>query len=336
MSGRSLLRHTVVAALAGLGGCSRIPGALEPHADEASFIARLFWIFLAVSAAVWLATMIGLWIAVRSRHRDTPPPLEPQPRERGTTITVSVLVALTGLTLLALTGLSYFGQGRLFARETGGLTVRLVGHQFWWEIQYEDADPSRVVTTANELHVPVGQPVTLKLDSTDVIHSFWIPSLSGKEDLIPGRQNLLQIRVERAGVYRGQCAEFCGWQHAHMGLLVVASPPDEFGRWRDAQLASAEPPATPERQRGHDVFMSRPCMMCHAISGTEAGGRVGPDLTHVASRRTLAAGTLPMGRGPLGAWITDPQGIKPGSHMPNMRIEPAELEDLISYLESLR
>jgi cytochrome c oxidase subunit 2 len=211
----------------------------------------------------------------------------------------------------------------------------VTGYQWWWEIQYEDDDPSRNFTTANEIHIPAGAPVRIKLASSDVIHSFWVPNLFGKQDLIPGQENEIRFVAERPGTYRGQCAEYCGFQHAHMSFFVVAESKDVFEAWRDKQIKSAEPPADPERQHGQQVFLSSPCALCHAIRGTEAGGRVGPDLTHLMSRRSIAAGTLPTSRGTVAAWIVDPQSIKPGNNMPLVTVSPDDLHALVSYLEGL-
>jgi cytochrome c oxidase subunit II len=213
--------------------------------------------------------------------------------------------------------------------------VTLSGHQWWWEIRYDDTDPSRSFTTANELHVPVGRPVMISLQSTDVIHSFWVPSIAGKEDLIPGWKNSIIITAQSPGLYRGQCAEFCGLQHANMGLLVFADPPDKFDSWYAAQVAPApSPPAAVKH--GHDVFMSSGCILCHGIRGTTAGAKVGPDLTHVASRTSLAADTLDFNHGNLVAWIADPQAVKPGSNMPKVNLSDADREAVARYLENLK
>jgi cytochrome c oxidase subunit 2 len=194
----------------------------------------------------------------------------------------------------------------------------------------------RSFTTANEIHLPVGEPITVKLTSSDVIHSFWVPALMGKQDAIPGRENQIGFSVDKPGVYRGQCAEFCGLQHAHMGMVVFADTKDAFEAWRNGQIADAAAPTQIEQQKGQEVFLSHPCVACHTIRGTDAGGRTGPDLTHLASRTTLAAGTLPLNRGSLAAWITDPHGIKPGVDMPLIPLEPDALQSLASYLEGLK
>ena len=328
-----------------LTGCERWPDALDPKAPEAHDIAWLIWTFTGLLGAIWLAVVIAMLIAIRGGRRVVPPAAGATPLdalalhpagERSRTVIVGVLGGLTALTVLVLTGLSYATQRSLFAPRQEGLSILVTGKQWWWELQYEDADPSRIVETANEIHVPVNVPVTLKLEASDVIHSLWVPRLMGKEDLIPGRQNVKRVFVTQPGVYRGQCAEFCGQQHAHMGLLIIAEPMADFERWRDRQRAEAASPSNDEEQAGHDAFLKRSCVMCHQIRGTDAGGRSGPDLTHVGSRMTLAAGTLPLTRGSLAAWIVDPHGVKPGVDMPLTKLEPDELNAIAAYLESLK
>ncbi|HEX2137600.1 MAG TPA: cytochrome c oxidase subunit II [Microvirga sp.] len=320
-----------------LAGCQGWQSALDAQGPTARALADMFWIFVAVLATVWILTMVALLLALRKRRPPGTDPLATDPAaERRMTIAVSVAVGLTLVTVLTLTGLSYGGQKALFSHVDGALTVRVTGHQWWWEVTYEDPQPNMVFTTANEIHIPVGEPVVIKLESTDVIHSFWVPNLTGKMDAITGRQNQIQIQADRPGVYRGQCAEFCGLQHAHMGLLLIAEPREEFLRWRDRQVSSAEAPSDPERQRGMEIFLSKPCVMCHQIRGTDAGGKVAPDLTHVGSRRYIAAGTLETTRGNIAAWIVDPHGIKPGVNMPTIQLEPGEVQPLASYLEGLK
>jgi cytochrome c oxidase subunit II len=320
-----------------LGGCQHWQSVLNAQGPAASSLARMFWIFVAVLATVWVLTMVALLLSLRRRRPVDADPLATNPAtERRMTITISVAVGLTLLTVISLTGLSYAAQKVLFAHKDGALTLLVTGQQWWWKITYEDFQPNRVFTTANEIHIPVGEPVLIKLESSDVIHSFWVPSLTGKMDAITGRQNQIQIQADRPGIYRGQCAEYCGLQHAHMGLLVVAESKEDFERWREQQISSAIPPRDEERQRGMEIFLSKPCTMCHQIRGTDAGGKIAPDLTHVGSRRTIAAGTLENTRGNLAAWIVDPQGIKPGAHMPVIKLEPDEVQPLAVYLESLK
>jgi cytochrome c oxidase subunit 2 len=320
-----------------LAGCQGWQSALDAHGPAARTLAALFWIFTAVLATVWILTMGAMLLALRKRRAAGTDPLATNPQtERRMTIVVSAAVGLTLLTVLTLTGISYGGQKALYAHKDGAISLLVTGRQWWWQVTYEDPQTNRVFTTANEIHIPVGVPVLVKLESADVIHSFWVPNLTGKLDAITGRQNQLVIQADRPGVYRGQCAEFCGLQHAHMGMLVIAEPKEDFERWRDRQIASATPPADPERQRGMEIFMSKPCVMCHQIRGTDAGGRVAPDLTHVGSRRYIGAGTLETTRGNLAAWIVDPHGVKPGVNMPTIQLEPDEVQPLASYLEGLR
>ncbi|MCB8821792.1 cytochrome c oxidase subunit II [Microvirga rosea] len=331
------LRIVSIASLVPLAGCKGWQSALDTHGPGATSLEKLFWIFLFILTVVWILTMLGLLVALRARRDAATDPLAVDAtRERTMTRTVATLVGLTAVTVLALTGFSYAYQKRLFDRTENVLTIKVTGHQWWWQVDYEDEQPNRTFTTANEIHIPVGEPVRLKLEASDVIHSFWVPSLMGKMDNIPGRQNVIELQADREGVYRGQCAEFCGWQHAHMAMLIVAKPKAEFENWKNQQIASASPPSDDAQKRGEQVFFTSPCVMCHSVRGTSAGGRVGPDLTHVGSRLTLAAGTLQNTRGNLAAWIVDPQRIKPGTNMPLMQINPQDLDLLVSYLEGLK
>jgi cytochrome c oxidase subunit 2 len=317
---RARAQAVVITLAMALGGCRGWQSALDPQGPQARELAWLFWLFLAVLTAIFVAVMIALALALISRGPPRDDPLAVDPRsERRKNFVIAGLAAATGVTVLVLTGFSYMSQRNLFRVEEEAVTIRITGHQWWWEIRYEEEDASRTFTTANEIHVPVGRPVKVKLNSADVIHSFWVPALMGKQDLIPGQENDLRFVAERPGVYRGQCAEFCGLQHAHMGLLVVAEEAEAFDRWRDRQIAPAETPIEPERIGGQQAFLSRPCVMCHTVRGTDAGGKVAPDLTHVGGRRQLAAGTLPMSRGNLAAWIVDPTPTTSTTSRPTSR-----------------
>lgn len=214
-------------------------------------------------------------------------------------------------------------------------TVQIIGHRWWWEVKYV-GDPAHTVVTANEIHIPVGEPVRLELSSADVIHSFWIPQLAGKTDVIPGQQNVAWLQADSAGVYRGACTEYCGLQHANMAAFVVAQPPAEFAQWLDAQRDSASAPKDPEAAAGLAVFQKSACSTCHAIRGSDALGHVGPDLTHLMSRMTIAGGALENTRGNLAGWISNSQDVKPGNAMPSMRLRPGDLQALVSYLETLK
>ncbi|WP_263484982.1 cytochrome c oxidase subunit II [Mesorhizobium sp. AD1-1] len=321
-----------------LQGCAGWQSALDPKGPAAGELAWLIWFFTALCAVVWALVMIALAapLVMRSRSGDEPLLLDEAAERRKMRVVVSA-IGVTAIILIGLTLLSFFANRTLAAigSETA-LTIRVTGHQWWWEVRYEDATPSRILTTANEIHIPAGEPVRLLLTSTDVIHSFWIPSLAGKLDLIPGHMNVLDIKADKPGVYRGQCAEFCGAQHANMGTFIIAEPREKFDAWWNDQLQPAAAPTGDEAKAGQYLFLRRPCVMCHRIGGTPAGGTVAPDLTHIAGRKTLAAGTLTMSRGNLAAWIADPQGIKPGSHMPVVELNGDELNAIVAYLEGLK
>ena len=214
------------------------------------------------------------------------------------------------------------------------LTIEIVAHQWWWDAEYHGRLYSDYFHTANEIHIPVGRKVLLHLTSADVIHSFWVPKLAGKMDVIPGQVNALWVQANAPGRYMGTCGEFCGFDHAHMHLYVVADPPAEFDRWRQAQIRPAAPPVTPQQARGLALVEYR-CSLCHAVRGTQAAAQAAPDLTHLMSRRTIAAGTLPNNPATLSGWIEDPQSVKPGALMPNQALSGSELTDLRAYLETL-
>ena len=245
--------------------------------------------------------------------------------------------ALIGIGLAAL-AIASFVADRSMANAAAHekLSITVTANQWWWDVQYNASDPSKIVRTANELHLPVGVPAHITLHSNDVIHSFWVPSLAGKQDLIPGRETDVTIIPRTVGIYRGQCAEFCGAQHAHMALVVNVDSYADFIKWWAHQLRPAPPPSTPIALAGYKYVTARQCALCHTIAGTPAGGTIGPDLTHLASRRSIAAGTLPMDRGNLYGWVADPQSIKPGTKMPTVDLEPSDLHAVIAYLETLK
>lgn len=312
--------------------------ALHPAGMQADRIADLFWVFFVVCAVVWVLVLgFAVLAVVRSWRRGVAAdePVTNARMRRG-------IITAVAATALILTGfmVADFAVGRAVggyhAQSTDALTIQIIGHQWWWEVIYEDSVPSRSISTANEIHIPVGRPVLIKGESRDVIHSFWIPSLQGKRDLIPGYTTMLWLRADQPGVYEGQCAEYCGHQHARMRLTVIAHEPAEFSEWYENSRLPGRPPADSITQRGQDVFLAGPCVMCHTIRGTPAGGSVGPELTHWAARRTIGAGTLPNTRGHLAAWILDSQRIKPGNLMPPNPLPPDELEALLAYLESLK
>lgn len=331
--------QALVLLLAGSGavaGCERLQmlqSALAPASDQAERLAWLGWLMF-VGAAVVLAIVAVLLVIGLVRGRG-PGGARPLGIRSSGWFVLAGGAALPLVTLLPLLVVSaQIGRATL-TPPSDALAIEVVGWRWWWEVHYLDADGRRAVTTANEIHVPAGRPVRLRLIGGDVIHSFWAPNLQGKTDLIPGHPNTAWFEVDAPGVYRGQCAEYCGTQHAHMAFLIVAEPPERFAAWLAAQARPAGAPATPLARRGLDVFMQRGCAGCHAIRGTPAQGRTGPDLTHLAGRRTLAAAMLPNTKGHLGGWIAGPQAIKPGNLMPALPLEPRELHALLHYLESL-
>jgi cytochrome c oxidase subunit 2 len=314
-----------------------LPAVLDPQGPEAGTVAWLVWSFTALCAVIFLLVIVALLVALARRHMDRPEPAEADPRlERRVGAIVASLAILTGVIVAGLTVISFAAQQRVFGLADPAVEIQVIGHQWWWEIKYDDPDPSRTIVTANELHVPVGKLVRLRLGSTDVIHSFWVPSLMGKADLVPGRDNELKFTASKPGVYIGQCAEFCGLQHAHMGIRVFVDTAADYAAWKMHQSSSALQPSTRSQSMGKVAFMANPCASCHAIRGTDAGGTLGPDLTHLASRTTIAAGTAELNRGTLAAWISDPQGVKPGANMPTMQLSPDDLNSLLDYLTGLK
>ena len=317
---------------------ARVQSVLEPAGPQSARVAALWWFAFAVATTVYLATMAALaWAVWHARRRVRRGEAPGAGAERRMTRGVAWGVGATVVILLVF--LSYdlsVGRALSPAPANDPLTIQLVGHQWWWEVVYPDSAPQRRVTTANELHVPVGEPVVVVLESRDVIHSVWIPQLGGKKDLIPGYKQSFWFQADTAGVYRGQCAEFCGHQHAKMALLVIAEPRVQFEQWLAQSRSPAATPSDPVARRGEEVFLAGPCVMCHAIEGTPAGSRAGPDLTHLATRLTLGAGTLPNTRGNLAGWIVDPQRIKPGVRMPPNALSPGDLDALLTYLQGLK
>lgn len=319
-----------------LAGCDRALSTVDPAGPQAERIDRLTWLFTGLGTAVYLV-VIGFLLYALWRGRRRAESASGDEVERTLTRWVGGAVAVTSLILIGLL-VANFATGRALASfaDAEALTIRVTGHQWWWEVEYVDPDPSRRVVTANEIHIPVGRRIRLEVGSQDVIHSFWAPNLHGKLDLIPGYQGTTYFRADRAGVYHGRCAEFCGLQHARMDFRIVAEPPARFTAWYEGQLRSAAKPLTPQQQAGQQVFLSHGCVLCHSIRGTPAGSKVGPDLTHMASRATIAAGTLPNTRGYLAGWVLDPQRLKPGVMMPPNQLDPDELHALLAYLENLR
>ena len=317
---------------------------LNPAAAESAQIFHLWWIFFWVMLVIFGLVAIVLFIAIlRNSGRasdDLQLDLIVQPSEasesRATNV-VSVLVIVTVLVLFTLLIADFFTGNAIYATpDPNALAIKVTGHQWWWEIQYQDPQPSEIMTTANEIHVPVGKPVKLELQSSDVIHSFWVPNINGKKDLVPGHPTTTWFTANRAGQFRGQCAEYCGEQHAHMRLVFVAQSADAFSDWLSAQKKSAPEPRNQSQQRGREVFLTSQCVMCHTIQGTSARATLGPDLTHIGSREMLGAGELPNTRGHLAGWILNASALKPGARMPPNQLSADDLNALIDYLESLK
>jgi len=337
----SRLILTLVVALC-VSSCGGIQNAINPAGPNALNISRLWWLMFIVCSIVFVLVMIAVLLSLTKRTveaADRVPVLEPS--EESERRRRNVVISLTTITVIILFVflIASYSSGRslrLNDPTKNGLSIELTGHQWWWEVRYNDVDASNIFTTANEIHIPVGVPVMFSLRGADVIHSFWVPNLAGKKDLIPGKINTIWLQADKPGVYRGQCAEYCGLQHAKMALWVVAEPQEQFNAWRQNQTQQAVQAATDAQKRGQQVFFSTTCVMCHAINGTPAGSNIGPNLTHVGSRHMIGAATLVNTREHLAQWIKDSQSFKPGNRMPQNNLSDADLQALVEYLQSLQ
>jgi cytochrome c oxidase subunit II len=306
-----------------------LQSVLAPHGPQAEQIATLAWLLFGFGSIILGLVIAAIWLAMRGSPRIR----EALARER--------TIMLLGLALPAVTLSILLGGGVWLTRAQTGtghaddaLRIEVTGEQWWWRVVYDGPTP---VASANEIRIPVGQPVDFALRAADVIHSFWVPSLGGKVDMIPGRTTRLRLSAERAGVYRGQCAEYCGGPHALMGFRVIAMPRDEYDAWFAREAAPAAARSIDIERRGQSLFMAAGCGTCHAVRGTDAAGAIGPDLTHFAARGSVGIDTLPLTVDNLVRFIRDGQHIKPGNRMPEFRIfSPAEQSALASYLMSLR
>jgi cytochrome c oxidase subunit 2 len=310
---------------------------LAPAGIPAVAIHALWTLMLWVCVAVFVAVLTMLLIALIRGMRRRAGGQTSGTSERGLARSVGAAVGLTVVILLLLLVASVAtGRTSGAVPRSSAVTISVIGHQWWWEIHYEDPVPNQQVVTANEIHMPLDRPVVLKVTSRDVIHSFWAPNLQGKRDLIPGNTTAIWLHASRPGTFRAQCAEFCGMQHAHMALEVTAESDADFRRWLDARRQPAIAPADGITRTGHDVFMRARCAACHTIRGTDAAGLAGPDLTHLAARGTIGAGTLANTAAHLADWIRDPQQRKPGNQMPANPLPRDDLQPLVAYLETLR
>jgi cytochrome c oxidase subunit 2 len=303
-------------------------------------IENLWWGYFIVLMSVFGIVMIVLLFALLKRRPLTPDPdlSSNTTTERRSLNVVSGSVAITAVVLIGFLVSSVItGKAIATVDDPKAVHIQVTGNQWWWDIQYQDSTPARMVRTANEIHVPVGRPVILQLKSNDVIHSFWVPNLMGKRDLIPGKDvNSLLFQVDTAGTYRGQCAEFCGYQHAKMAFFLVAQSPEDFESWMNDQRRPAADPTDDEAQKGQHLFLTTTCVMCHQIRGTIAAASAGPDLTHVAGRLRLAGGTLSNTPQHLADWINHAQQIKPGAKMPSHRLSSGDLNAVVAYVETLK
>jgi len=312
-----------------------IQSVLKSAGVQAALVESEWWTIFWVTTIVTVIVLAVLAVAVRRGAA----------RQEATTDNdhslhryIGIAGALTVVILIGILVRSIVTSRALASERISGENVtqiEVTAYQWWWSVEYQHPEPEQRVRTANELHIPVGRTVAIKLLASDVIHSFWVPSLAGKLDAIPGHESVLWIRAEQPGVYRGQCAEYCGFQHAHMALVVVAEPSDQFERWIQAQRRTANQPQSGLEQRGLQLFQRSACVMCHTIRGTAAGARMAPDLTHYASRSTIAAGTLPRTPEHTMRWLTDPQAIKPGSRMPTLALSADDRAAIAAYLEQL-
>lgn len=342
---RNALAALVAACVLAMGGCAgHQQSSIDPAGRQADKIAGLWWFFFWTTAIIFAIVMVFTLLSLVRRHRG----IEQEPLESthlpshetenkltrvvtGATI-VSVLILLVMLVASVSTGKSVSD----LSHEKNPMTIEVTGNQWWWNFRYVNDDPRRELVTANEIHIPVGRPIMIRGMSQDVIHSFWAPNLNGKRDLIPSRTTIQWIKADHPGRFRGQCAEFCGMQHAHMAFWVIAEPENKFDAWMQRQLQPAADPADPVAKRGQQVFLDHACVFCHAIRGTTAAGHNAPDLTHFGSRLTIAAGTLPNTLGNLGGWVADPQTVKPGNHMATIPLPAQDVQPLLNYIEGLK
>jgi cytochrome c oxidase subunit II len=316
-----------------VSGCAENDqSTLSPKSSASDQIARLWWVMLIASAVIFGVVLVLLFVAVLRRRGADSPPLSSRrgglwiPAVGGIVVPIVILAGLFALTLRTLPKTSPASASAT------GLTIEVVGRQWFWEIRY----PGTGAVTANEIHIPARTRVNVVATTGDVIHSFWVPQLNRKIDMIPGRRNRVLLTSDKPGRYRGQCAEFCGLEHAHMAMYVYVQEPADFDRWLRGEAADARPPASAAARAGRAAFMSDGCASCHAIRGTAARGDVGPDLTHVGSRASIAALTLPNTAAAMAAWLRDPQHVKPGNRMPDLDLSRRDIRSLVAYLQGLR
>jgi cytochrome c oxidase subunit 2 len=312
------------------------PSALDPHGPAARQVATLWWVMLAIATVIFALVLVLLLLPLFRRTRDRLP--DGDLLRDAAPVSTTRWIVLGGALMPAIVLAGVFVATLAVMRgvhapaRASALPIEVIGHQWWWEIRY----PDRGVVTADEIHLPVGVPAKLRLESDDVIHSLWVPQLNGKTDLIPGQTNTMWLQADTAGQYNARCAEYCGDQHAHMSLMVIAQPVGEFNAWLARQRRPALPAGSSASLAGQRVFLEHSCAYCHTVRGTSALGRVGPDLTHIASRATLAGGAFDNTRGNLAGWIQNPDVLKPGTLMPAVPLSGPDVQAIVAYLEGLR
>ncbi len=321
--------------LCSLTSCTGSPSILDAKSPQATATANFSWLLFGVAAVVFIIVTVLLLLAIiRSRRTQLADDAYPQDR-RAITLIIFGGAVVPAMVLLALMALSVVLDRASAAPENSSVNIEVIGHQWWWEVHYPDQN----LTTANEIHVPVNQPITIHVTSADVIHSFWIPQLNGKIDMIPGQTSAMSFEANQIGNFRGECAEYCGAQHAHMALMVVSESSDQFNQWLTNQTKPApapDPNTQPNLFKGQQAFLTSSCVYCHTIKGTNASGRLGPDLTHIGSRLTIGAGVLSNNPGNLGNWILNSQTIKPGNLMPPTNLNSDQVQAIVAYLQSLQ
>jgi cytochrome c oxidase subunit II len=327
---RPVTHIVALVPLGTLAGCRSEQSVFAPHGPQAAEIAQLGWLLIAGGATVLLVVCVALWFAIRggttARSRLGSP---------SAVIALGIVFPAVTLSALLFYGL-WLTRMSTVAGSSPAVRVEVVGEQWWWRVSYIRPDGTRVAS-ANEIRIPVGSSVEFELTSPDVIHSFWVPNLGGKVDMIPGRTTRLRLRADRPGVFRGQCAEYCGGPHAWMAISVIATTPEDHEAWLARQAAPAGEPQGDMERRGGALFVSAGCGACHAIRGTQATATIGPDLTHIGSRRAIAAELLQMTQANLARFITDGQTLKPGNRMPPFRIfSRDDLDAVAAYLHGLR
>jgi cytochrome c oxidase subunit 2 len=323
-----------------------VQSSLRPAAAAAEATAEISWVLIAGAAIVFLIVMLCLALALQHRHRSSQADPDNSDNTRQPTAAIRwwIIGGGTVFPVLVLVPLLIYASARFKEPAPGAepaaagseLLVTVEARLWWWRITYRDPLLGLEVVSANQINLPVGRPVRLALISNDVIHSFWVAPLAGKVDMVPGKVHHLRLQVRQPGLYRGQCAEFCGEQHARMAIHVLAQPPTEFEAWLRAQALPAQEPRNALAQRGLALFNERRCSACHSVLGLGPSSAIGPDLTHLAGRLHLAAGTLPFSHESLAAWIADPQQAKPGARMPSYPMDETSMQALVAFLEQLR